>query len=63
MIQLPTPTLGNDAWFDPKATISSEARIRSVSVGEAQAEARREIEDWLRMSDELPDRFDEVLGH
>jgi hypothetical protein len=49
VILLPAPTLANDCYYDPRLTLSSEARA--------------EIEDWLFVSDEPADRFDRLLGH
>ena len=62
-IQLPTPALAADCFYDPRETIGAEARIRGISTGEVRDEAVSEIRDWLSMSDEPPDRFDVVLGH
>jgi hypothetical protein len=62
-IQLPTPTLGKDTFYDPRETIGTEASRRGVSVGQVRTEARAEITDWLNLSGEAVDRFDALLGH
>jgi hypothetical protein len=62
-IQLPAPTLGKDAFYDPRETIGAEANRRGVSVGQVRTEARAEIADWLDLSGEASDRFDALLGH
>jgi hypothetical protein len=62
-IQLPTPTLGKDTFYDPRETIGTEASRRGVSVGQVRTEARAEITDWLDLSGEAVDRFDALLGH
>jgi hypothetical protein len=63
VILLPAPSLGSDAFFDPKDKVGSEARTRGASVRQVRAEVRAEIEDWLRWSNEPTGRFDALLGH
>lgn len=60
---LPSPSLPNDSFYDPRETISTEARQLGLSVKDARNEARREILDWLDMAGDTPDRFDRLLGH
>jgi hypothetical protein len=62
-LQLPTPTLGKDSFYDPRETIGTEADRRGISVGQVRTEARAEIADWLDLSGEAVDRFDALLGH
>jgi hypothetical protein len=62
-IQLPAPTLGTDCFYDPRKTISREAELRSVAVGQVRVEARAEITDWLEILGEPSNRFDALLGH
>ncbi len=62
-LQLPAPTLGTNCFYDPRKTISKEAELRSVAVGQVRAEARAEITDWLEISGEPSSRFDALLGH
>lgn len=62
-ILLPTPSLTNDSFHDPKKTLGDEAKKLGMSVNEVRVEARREMRDWLAMIDEPADRFDAVLGH
>lgn len=61
-IQLPAPTLGNDCFYGPQETLGNEARLRGASVEQVRTDARREIADWLEMSGEAADRFEQLLG-
>lgn len=62
-ILLPNPTLRQDNYHDPLKTLSEEARQLGISVREARLNAYREIADWLGMTGDSADRFDELLGH
>lgn len=55
-------TLGNNCFYDPRQTISAEAGQRRMSVAQVRDEAKQEIADWLEMTGEPSDRFDELLG-
>lgn len=49
------------AFHDPKETLGSEARQRGVSARQVHREAAAEIANWLRLVDEDPNRFHELL--
>ncbi|HEX9682449.1 MAG TPA: hypothetical protein VGA13_05165 [Acidimicrobiales bacterium] len=60
-ILLPAPSLGNDPFHDPKQTLAGEAQKLGMSVAQVRAEAKREITDWLEITGEPSDRFDDLL--
>jgi hypothetical protein len=62
-IQLPSPSLTNECYHDPRETLGAESRRRSMSMSQVLAVARSEIRDWLGMTNEPEDRFDELLAH
>jgi hypothetical protein len=62
-ILLPAPSLANDAFHDPKQTLAEEAQKLGMSIAQVRAEAKREMADWLGITGEPADRFEDLLGH
>lgn len=59
---LPTPSLTNDSFYDPRQTLGNEARALGLSVEQIRRTAVDEIADWLVLAGEPDDRFEALLG-
>jgi hypothetical protein len=60
-VLLPTPVLASDSYHDPRKTLGAEARQRGVSTRQVHREAHSEIREWLVLTGEDPDRFEDLL--